>query len=477
MISEVARSASGESGRPKATGRADRSHRRLPFELSGSKIHPPVARPGIVDRSALLDRMSAASAPGLILLVGPAGYGKTTLLAQWAQSKGPRSAWLSADHRDNDPAVLLTYLAAILDGVEEIDAAVFRALTPPSAPTAVLPHLVSVLQSMAEPVFLILDHAEAITNRECLDVIAEVALSVPPGSQFAIASRSDLPLPTARLRAEGAVLEIGVSDLAMSEEEASLLLHEAGVDLRGDEVRDLMGRTEGWPAGLYLAALAVNAGTPPTEAVFSFTGDDRYMGDYLRSEFLDRVSRAEVAFLTRTSILDRMCGPLCDAILNIRGSDRVLEQLDKRNLLVVPLDHRREWYRYHQLFRQLLHAELTRREADMVPVLHLRAAAWHEGNGGFEAAIEHAQGADDAGLGWAAGVDVDATGVGQRTGRHRAALVGVARGQTVGRALFGHRRSWGSYPRHARPPRCGRALGRIRRTGSLARSSPQRRHH
>jgi LuxR family transcriptional regulator, maltose regulon positive regulatory protein len=392
----VARSASGESGRPRATGRADPSDGRLPFELSGSKIQPPVARPGIVDRSALLDRMSAASAPRLILLVGPAGYGKTTLLAQWAQAKGLRSAWLSADNRDNDPAVLLTYLAAILDGLEEIDPAVFRALIPPSAPTAVLPLLASVLQSAAEPFFLILDHAEAITNRECLDVIAEVALSVPPGSQLAIASRSDLPLPTARLRAEGAVLEIGVSDLAMSEGEASLLLQGAGVDLRGGEVRDLMGRTEGWPVGLYLAALAVNAGTPPTEAVFSFTGDDRYMGDYLRSEFLDRVSRAEVAFLTRTSILDRLCGPLGDAILNVRGSDRVLERLDKRNLLVVPLDHRREWYRYHQLFRQLLYAELTRREADMVPVLHLRAAAWHEGNGGFEAAIEHAQAADDA---------------------------------------------------------------------------------
>jgi LuxR family maltose regulon positive regulatory protein len=340
--------------------------------------------------------MTAASAPRLILLVGPAGYGKTTVLAQWSQSKGARSAWLSADHRDNDPAVLLTYLAAVLDEVEEIDPAVFRALTPPSAPTAVLPLLVSVLQSIADPVFLVLDHAEAITNRECLDIIAEVALSVPPGSQFAMASRSDLPLPTARLRAEGAVLEIGVSELAMNQEEASLLLHAAGVDLPGDEVRNLMARTEGWPAGLYLAALAVNAGTPPSEAVFSFTGDDRYMGDYLRSEILDRVSRAEVAFLTRTSIVDRMCGPLCDAILNVRGSDQVLERLDNRNLLVVPLDHRREWYRYHQLFRELLYAELTRREADMVPVLHLRAAAWHEGNGAFQAAIEHAQAADDA---------------------------------------------------------------------------------
>ncbi len=331
-----------------------------------------------------------------MLLIAPAGYGKTTALAQWAQSKGSRAAWLSADHRDNDPAVLLTYLAATFDGVEPIDPAVLRALTPPSAPSTVLPLLVSVLQSIREPMFLVLDHAEAITNRECLDAITELALGVPPGSQFAVASRADLPLPTARLRAEGALLEIRAPELAMNKAEASLLLHEAGVDLRSDELGDLVERTEGWPAGLYLAALAVNAGTPPTEAVFSFTGDDRYMGDYLRSEFLDRVSRAEVSFLTRTSILDRICASLCDATLDIRGSDRVLQGLDSRNLLVVPLDRRRDWYRYHQLFRQLLHAELSRREPDMIPVLHLRAAAWYEGNGGFEAAIEHAQAANDA---------------------------------------------------------------------------------
>jgi len=396
MITAVARSISGESGLPKASRRADRARPPWPFELSESKIHPPVARAGIVSRTALLDRMSGASAPQLILLVAPAGYGKTALLAQWARSKDGRAAWLSADHRDNDPAVLLTYLTATLDAVEAIDPRVLRALTPLSAPLTVLPLLASVLQSMRNPIFLILDHAEAITNRECLDAITELALSVPPGSQFAIASREDLPLPTARLRAEGAIREIRAPELAMNEDEAALLLAGAGVDFKGDEVSDLVERTEGWPAGLYLAALAVNAGTPPTEAVFSFTGDDRYMGDYLRSEFLDRVSRAEVSFLTRTSILDRMCGPLCDATLNIGGSARTLEQLDHHNLLVVPLDHRRDWYRYHQLFRQLLNAELHRREPDIIPVLHLRAAAWYEGNGGYEAAIEHAQAANDA---------------------------------------------------------------------------------
>jgi LuxR family transcriptional regulator, maltose regulon positive regulatory protein len=396
MLSAVARSASAGSGVRSASRRADRARPGWPFELSDSKMHPPVSRPGIVNRTALLSRMKRAAAPRLISLVAPAGYGKTTLLAQWAQSKGRRAAWLSADRRDNDPAVLLAYLTAALDGVEAIDPEVLQALTPPSAPDAVLPLLVSVLRSVGNPIFLVLDHAEAITNRECIDAITELALAVPPGSQFAIASRANLPLPTARLRSEGAILEIGAAELAMNDGEASLLLHEAGVDLQRDEVRDLVERTEGWPAGLYLAALAVNAGTPPTEAVMSFTGDDRYIGDYLRSEILDRASRAAVSFLTRTSILDRMCGSLCDATLNIGGSARMLERLDSRNLLVVPLDHRRNWYRCHQLFRQLLHAELRRREPDMIPVLHLRAAAWYEGNGGYEAAIEHAQAANDA---------------------------------------------------------------------------------
>jgi LuxR family transcriptional regulator, maltose regulon positive regulatory protein len=350
----------------------------------------------MVDRTDLLDQMTGTAPPRLVLVGAPAGYGKTTLLAEWARSKGSRAAWLSADHRDNDPAVLLTYLTAIVDRVEPIDPELLRALTPPSPPESVLPLLVSVLRSVGDPIFLILDHAEAITNRECLDAITELALSMPPRSQFAIASRADLPLPTARLRAEGAVLEIRAPELAMDEEEAFLLLHGAGADFPDDEVRDLVDRTEGWPAGLYLAALAVNAGAPPARAVFSFSGDDRYMGDYLRSEFLDRVSRAEVTFLTRTSILDRMCGSLCDATLNLRGSDRMLERLDSHNLLVVPLDHRRDWYRYHQLFRQLLHAELRRREPNMIPDLHLRAAAWYEGNGDYQAAIEHAQGANAA---------------------------------------------------------------------------------
>ena len=191
-------------------------------------------------------------------------------------------------------------------------------------------------------------------------------------------------------------MEVGIDDLAMDSHEAGPLLLEAGVELAGADLDELVRRTEGWPVGLYLAALAVNAGGSPTAAGAALTGDDRYIGDYLRSEILDRVSPAEASFLTHTSILDRMCGPLCDAVLGVTGSAALLERLERRNLLVVPLDRRREWYRYHQLFRELLVSELRRSDPEVVPELHLRAAAWCEANGMPESAIDHAQAAGDA---------------------------------------------------------------------------------
>jgi LuxR family maltose regulon positive regulatory protein len=352
----------------------------------------------MVTRSGLLHRLVEQGTPGLISVVAPAGYGKTTLLAQWADLIQPNAAWLSTDRGDNDPTVLLTYLAAAADRVERIHPSLFRALAVPGDARTVMPMFVSALASMTKPLALVLDHLESVTSRDSLDLITELATSLPSPTQLAIASRDPLPLPAARLRSQAAILEIGADDLAMGPCEASSLLKEAGVDLSAPDLTDLVDRTEGWPAGLYLAALAMNAGSPRSEAAFSFTGDDRFMGDYLRSELLDRVSRAEVSFLTRTSILDRMCGPLCDAILGTDGSSGQLEELDSRNLLVVPLDRRRLWYRYHQLFRELLLAELSLREPDMIATLHQRAAAWCEQNGRPETAIEHAQAAGDAGM-------------------------------------------------------------------------------
>ena len=367
----------------------------MTFELLESKFHAPMTRPGIVVRTALVDRLAAAQAP-VISITAPPGYGKTTLLAQWAERVWPRVAWVSCDDGDNDPVVLLSALAVALDRIEPIDPAVFRALASSGAGITVIPRFVSAIAPMRLPVSVVLDHIEAVTNKGCLNTIAELALHLPPGWQFALASRAKVPLPTARLRAQGRIVEVGAEDLAMSPQEASWLLAGAGVQPDAASTSELVQRTEGWPTGLYIAALAIRAGIRQSEAGHTFTGDDRFMGDYLRSELLDRVSDDEVSFLTRTAVLDRMCGSLCDAILGDTASGRVLEQLESRNLLVIPLDRRREWYRYHHLFRELLLAELQRREPDLVHDLRVRAAAWYEANAMPEAAIEHAQAAGDS---------------------------------------------------------------------------------
>jgi len=364
------------------------------FALSEPKFHPPVARPGIVARTALLQRLATAQAP-VITVTAPPGYGKTTLMAQWADRLGPRVAWLSCDDADNDPVVLLSALAIALDRIGPVDPAIFQALASSGAGVTMVPRFVSAVASMRPPVTVLLDQVEAITNRQCLNAIAEFALRLPPGWQLALASRTAVSLPTARLRAQGGLLEITADDLAMAPPEACSLLYGAGVEADEASLADLLQRTEGWPTGLYIAALAMKSGTGQSAVGFTVTGDDIFVGDYLRSELLEQISGAEMSFLARTSVLDRMSGPLCDAILNGQGSGAVLEQLEARNLLVVPLDRRREWYRYHHLFRELLRAELQRREPGLVQDLHFRAAMWFEANAMPEAAIGHAQAAGD----------------------------------------------------------------------------------
>ena len=366
----------------------------LAFALPESKFHPPGVRPGIVVRTALVRRLAATRVP-VITVAAPPGYGKTTLMAQWAQRSGSRVAWLSCDDADNDPVVLLSALAVALGRIGPVDPAIFAALASSGADITMVPRFVAAVASVPPPVTVLVDHAEAVTNKQCLDTIAEFALRLPLGWQLALASRTAVPLPIARLRAQGGVLEVTADDLAMRPPEARSLLTGAGVEADETSLHDLLQRTEGWPAGLYIAALAIQTGTRESDAGFTFTGDDVYMGDYLRSELLGRISAAEASFLSRTSVLDRMCGSLCDAILEEQGSGAVLERMEARNLLVLPLDRRREWYRYHHLLRDLLRSELQRQEPDLVADLHFRAAAWFEANAMPEQAIGHAQAAGD----------------------------------------------------------------------------------
>jgi LuxR family transcriptional regulator, maltose regulon positive regulatory protein len=360
-------------------------------DLVVSKLHRPLVRPGTVRRSRLLERLARGDRRPIVSVVAPAGYGKTTLLSQWAERSGEPFAWVSVDEGDNDAKVLLRYVAEALDVIEPIDQRVFDALASPasSVPGSVVPRLGSAISSMTSPVVLVLDDVHMLRNSECRAALSVLADHLPGGSRLALAGRAEPPLRVARLRAEGKILEIGPHDLSLTREEASSLLREAGVALGQDEVADLHERTEGWPAGLYLAALYLREGGPLAGAAVSFGGGDRLVSDYMESEFLSRVSRRERVFLTRTAVLERMCGPLCEAMLDTAGSAAILADLARSNLLLVPLDRQGEWYRYHHLFRDMLLAQLHRLEPGLMPVLRRRAAAWCLDNGMPEAALEY----------------------------------------------------------------------------------------
>ena len=343
-----------------------------------------------------MERLLASDGVPVVCVVAPAGYGKTTLLGQWAQRKGHRVGWVSLDQRDNDPAVLLTYLAVALDRVEPIDPRVIRGLAGPGASVVgAVPRLAAAMAAMTQPVALVLDHVELLADQQSLDAVAELAAQLPAGTQLLVASRTRPPLPVAWLRAQGRVVEFGTAELAMDRQEARAVLEGAGVGLDDAEVEELLARTEGWPVGLYLAALAHKAGGSRRHPWAGFTGDDRFMADYLWSELLGQLPPERVAFLTRTSVLQSLSGPLCDAVLDTTGSSDALASLEESNLLLVPLDRQRRWYRYHHLFQELLRAELDRREPELVPALQARAASWCEANGLPETAIDHAQAAGD----------------------------------------------------------------------------------
>ena len=354
-------------------------------------------RPGTVRRSSLIERLGRGDPRPIVSVVAPAGYGKTTLLSQWAERNGRAFAWVSVDEGDNDPKVLLSYVAAALDAVEPIDERVFDALASPVSSVAgsVVPRLGRAFSLMTSPVVLVVDDVHVLGNSECRAALSVLADHVPAGSRLALAGRAEPPLRVARLRAEGKILEIGPDDLSLTCDEASSLLRNVDLTLAEDDVAELHERTEGWPAGLYLAALYLREGGSFASASFSFGGDDRFVSDYLESEFLSRISRRQRVFLTRTAVLERMCGPLCEAVLDVAGSAAILAELAASNVLLVPLDRRGEWYRYHHLFRDMLLAQLHRREPGLTPVLRRRAARWCLDNGLPEEALEYSMAAGD----------------------------------------------------------------------------------
>src|ERR1700744_4249825 len=362
--------------------------------LLATKLHVPAIGAQLVHRAALLDVLSAGRSRKLTLLSAPAGWGKTTVLAQWALTGGvdQRFGWLSLDPSDNDPVWFWIYVVAALQKADPgVGIRAVELLAMGADPVhVVLPTLLNDLDTIASPMGLILDDYHLVVSRAVHEQLAFFISRLPANLHLVLATRSDPLLPLARLRACGDLAEMRTDDLRFGAVEADHLLNDVlGLDLAHADVELLHRRTEGWAAGLYLAALSL-AGRADTPAfIKTFAGANRHIVDYLMAEVLDAQPPHLRSFLLRTSVLARLSGALCDMVLQTSGSASILQKIERENLFVVPLDTSRHWYRYHQLFGELLRTELRRSEPDLVTDLHRRAAAWFEAEGLIDEAVRH----------------------------------------------------------------------------------------
>jgi LuxR family transcriptional regulator, maltose regulon positive regulatory protein len=366
-----------------------------------AKFHPPGPRPEWVARPDLAGHLAAAEAR-LVLVDAPAGFGKTTAVAQWRSSPGERRpfAWVSLDEGDNDPGRLWWHvICALQRACPEFGAdAILGALRGQVAAITelVLPLLLNELAAAGAPVVLVLDDYHVLREPSCHEQVEFLLLHLPSSARLVLITRTDPPLPLGRLRAAGEMIELRARDLRFMPEQAAMLVHAvSGVRLGEPDLAVLMERTEGWPTGVYLAALSLRGHPCPSAFVEEFTGDNRYIIDFLAEEVLSRQPGQMRQFLARTSILGRFCAPLCEAVSESGDAAEFLEVLERENLFLVPLDEVREWFRFHHLFGQVLRSLLARTEPGIGPTLHRRASTWHRQHGSADEAIDHAIAADD----------------------------------------------------------------------------------
>jgi LuxR family maltose regulon positive regulatory protein len=369
--------------------------------LLETKFHLPRPRRGLVPRPRLSDRLSSSGESALTLVSAPAGFGKTTLLTEWLAAggeEGQAAAWLSLDQRDNDPALFWTYLVAAVQAVEpEVGSSALAMLQSSSLPIEeVLSTLLNDLAAISNDVVLVLDDYHVIDSHDVQEGMVFLLEHLPPRVRLVIASRADPALPLARLRARGELVEIRAADLRFTPDEAAGYLNGMmGLDLTAPDVAALESRTEGWIAALQLAALSMQGRDDVAGFIAGFSGDDRHIVDYLVGEVLQRQPESVGSFLLETSILGRLTGSLCDAVTGRDGGRPMLEDLDRGNLFLVPLDDRRLWYRYHHLFADMLRARLVDEQPDRVRELHRRASDWYEQNGERPEAFRHAMAGED----------------------------------------------------------------------------------
>ena len=369
--------------------------------LLATKLHMPGPRAGQVPRPRLTARLDEGLARGLVLVCAPAGYGKTVLLADWTRRGGQPVAWLSLDAGDNDPARFWRHAVAALDRARPGTGERVAPLLGPPAPSSFQGLVTALINDLAaDQALLVLDDYHLISSRQVHESLAFLVEHRPAGICVVLASRSDPPLPLARLRARGQLAEVRVAELRFTPAEAGELLQPVASALPDASVAALAARTEGWAAGLQLAALSLRGQHDAAAFVAAFTGSHRYVLDYLAEEVLEGQDEQLRTFLLETSVLGRLSGPLCDAVTGREGSQALLEEAERAGLFLIPLDEVRGWWRYHHLFADLLRARLQQEQPGRAAQLHRNAAGWYEQHGLADDAIGHAAAAGE--MLWAA---------------------------------------------------------------------------
>lgn len=361
--------------------------------LEEVRLARPFRHSGIVSRRHILDRIEQAQPWTVLSVVAPAGSGKSILLSQWAEQQRGPTAWVRMDHDDDDPTVLLHYVATALDRVVDLDPRLLAELDVEFPPVVRAGRrLANLLAAAEQPFQLVLDDLHKIANPVCLDVVDLLVRNASPTARVAVASRKQIGLALPRLRAEGRVVEVGFDDLCMGTSESLELVDRVGAAMTHDEVTQLVAGTQGWPVALYLAAKSRREGSR-----FDLTTPGRHpdVAAYVHAELLASLDPEEVRFLLRSSVLHRMSGPSCDAVLHTFGSQERLEAHERSNLLVHSIDGDGTWFRYHDLFRNLLRTELEQREPELVPELLRRAGHWHQVHGHLDEALAYAMAAGD----------------------------------------------------------------------------------
>ncbi len=380
----------------------------MPTPILATKLHIPQPQPKIVPRPRLMERMNEGLQRKLTLISAPAGFGKTTLVSEWIASCDNLVAWLSLDEGDNDLTRFLAYLVAALRTIAaNVGEGVLGVLQSPQPPPteSILTALINEITTIPGDFVLVLDDYHVIDAKPVENALTYLLEHPPPQMHLVIATREDPQLPQARLRAQGQLTELRATDLRFTSSEAAEFLNRMmGLDLSAEDITALETRTEGWIAGLQLAAISMRGRKDTTSFIKSFTGSHRFVLDYLVEEVLQQQPESTRTFLLRTSILDRLCGPLCDAVLlDPSGSGQeTLERIERANLFIVPLDNERRWYRYHHLFAELLRQRLNQSVASSkgdgesrLTELHIRASQWYEDNGLEIEAFHHAAAAND----------------------------------------------------------------------------------